>query len=232
MNTQHTAVADMMSGLMMVFLFIAVAFMLTQQKLVRSAEQESQTMRAIAAVAEHSRAQINQALNRAFARDFQRWDAELLHDNTVRFRAPDVLFEPGKADLTRRYQNILSDFFPRYVAILYRHRAELDAIRIEGHTSSDWGGIHDVGERFVRNMELSQQRALETLVYCYRLIGNEHEAAWLRTSLTGNGRSFGRPIRTLQGAEDPEASRRVEFRLLTRAEERLYRILAVQGAPS
>jgi outer membrane protein OmpA-like peptidoglycan-associated protein len=232
MNTEHTSVADMMSGLMMVFLFIAVAFMLTQQDLARSAEQKSQTMRAIAEVVEHGRAQINQALSRAFVRDFQRWDAELLHDNTVRFRAPDVLFEPGKADLTRHYQNILSDFFPRYVAILYRHRAEIEAIRIEGHTSSDWGEIQDVGERFVRNMELSQQRALETLVYCYRLISNGHEAAWLRTSLTGNGRSFERPIRTPQGAEEPAASRRVEFKVLTRAEERLYRILDVRGASS
>ena len=246
MDTGNTAVADMMSGLMMVFLFVAVAFMLNQQGVTQEAqrqrdraeelnqeiERQNAAMRAIAELAEKSREQINAELNQAFAADFARWDAELLQDNTVRFKAPEVLFQSGRADLTRDYRVILDAFFPRYVAILYRHREDIEAVRIEGHTSSDWQDSLDLSERFLRNMELSQARALATLNYCYPLVRNPERSAWLRGALVGNGRSFGRLIRDARGREDGLASRRVEFKVVTRAESRLYQILdQARGAP-
>lgn len=224
----YSAIADMMSGLMMVFLFIAVAFMLNQQAITKEVERQNDAMRAIAEMAEHGRISIYTALNQAFAADLSNWGAVLLPNNTVRFKAPDVLFEAGKAELTTRYKAILDVFFPRYVEILYKHKTELEAVRIEGHTSNDWGTVTDERESFVLNMGLSQERALETLKYGFQLITDKAQVAWLQKVLMGNGRSFGELI--YQDTENKiinaDASRRVEFKLVTTAEERLHSILA------
>ncbi|KOR29790.1 hypothetical protein TI04_07760 [Achromatium sp. WMS2] len=95
---------------------------------------------------------------------------ELLDDNTVRFKAPDVLFETGEDGLKAAYEAMLQDFFPRYVAILYAHRQVVKTIRIEGHTSSKWDNATNQPESFEKNFRLSQDRAREILTYSYPVI--------------------------------------------------------------
>jgi len=43
--------------------------------------------------------------------------------------------------------------------------------------------------------------------------------------LRANGLSFANPVLTADGSEDSERSRRVEFRVLTKTEDKIYRIL-------
>ncbi|KOR31800.1 hypothetical protein TI05_11330 [Achromatium sp. WMS3] len=225
-TTIHTSVTDMMSGLMMIFLFIAIAYMLEQEAITKDIKRQNQAMVEIAKVAERSRNHINQDLRQEFTADFTRWNVQLLDDNSVRFKAPDVLFEPGKAKLKPKYQKILQQFFPRYVAILYQHRDDIKVIRIEGHTSSDWGEEQDLRKRFEENFKLSQNRARETLLYSFRLIQDPAQAQWLQGVLMAAGRSFGQLLyQPNTQNEDSAASRRVEFKLITRAEEQLGRIL-------
>lgn len=230
-------------------------------------------MTAIAEVAEQSRLALHAALVREFGPDeLAAWEVEIEPDNTVRFRSPDVLFRAGSEQLTERYRQILAAFFPRYLRVLYRHdqahrrvagdgavpegepdpgRGEIYAINIEGHTSEDWGRDQDLSTRYIKNMKLSQDRAYETLRFCYCLfaaaenrecadaarlatVGASIEPAtllhWLHSTLKANGRSFAEP------RESAALSRRVEFRVITRAEERLYAILersrATQGNPT
>jgi len=217
---------DIMSGLMMVFLFISIAFMMEQEAITQEVLRQNRAMAKIAEIAEQSRQDINQALQQAFAKSFARWNIQLLHDNTVRFKAPDVLFKTNKAKLQPRYRTILQEFFPHYVAILYAHRAEIKAIRIEGHTSSYWQGEANPRRRFLKNLELSQDRARATLEYALLLIHNQDHIKWLQHVLMSTGRSSSRLL-YYEGTinEDPAASRRVEFKVVTKAEERLYRIL-------
>ncbi|CAK0760544.1 OmpA-like domain-containing protein [Gammaproteobacteria bacterium] len=259
-----SSIADMMSGLMMVFLFIAVVFMLAQQKTVKDiraerdqielqkeeiaaqkysmatiakmAEQkrdqielqkeeiaaQKDSMAAIAKMAEQNRDKLHSALNVEFRKNFSDWNVQLLEDNTVRFNAPEVLFQTGQTDLTDKYKKILDDFFPRYVQVLYKNREDIDAIRIEGHTSSEWGGQ----DGFMNNMKLSQERAFKTLQYGYAKVSNIDSDLlwWLHTVLGAQGFSFGRKI-VVGGQEDREHSRRVDFKVVTKAEEKLYQIL-------
>lgn len=225
-NTIHTTVADIMAGLMMVFLFIAIAFMLEQEAITKEVRHQNRAMTEIAEIAERSRQNLHQALRRAFAQDFVRWNVQLLKDNTVRFKAPDILFKTNKATLKPGYRTILQDFFPNYVAILYAHREEIQAIRIEGHTSSHWKGTADPLGRFFQNLKLSQERARNTLEYSLRLIKNPDHAQWLQKVLMSTGRSSGQPLYySGTKTEDPASSRRVEFKIITKAEERLYLIL-------
>jgi outer membrane protein OmpA-like peptidoglycan-associated protein len=213
----------MMSGLMMVFLLIAVAFMLDVQASKNEIERQKNDMAEIALMAERSRLQLNKELLAEFDRDLKQWNAEILKDNTVRFKSPQVLFESGKSTLRSRFKMILNHFFHRYINILQRYKLDIEAIRIEGHTSSDWRNTNDLTTRYLNNVELSQQRALATLKYCYLRL-TEKQQVWLRKVLRANGLSFAKPILT-QGKEDMEKSRRVEFKVVTKAEKKLYQIL-------
>ena len=37
-----------------------------------------------------------------------------------------------------QFKSILDSFFPRYIDILQNYQKDIIAVRIEGHTSSDW----------------------------------------------------------------------------------------------
>ena len=58
----------------------------------------------------------------------------------VKFHEPDVLFEQGRHEVTHRFQEILQEFFPRYLLIMNskKYQDSIEEIRIEGHTSSEW----------------------------------------------------------------------------------------------
>ncbi len=183
-------------------------------------------MAEIAEMAERSRLTLHHELLREFRDNLVQWNAEILADNTVRFKAPDILFEAGRSRLRRRFKLILADFFPRYVRILQAYEADIDAVRIEGHSSSDWQGTDDMTRRYLKNVELSQRRALATLEYCYQDTSvTVAQQKWLRTILRANGLSFARPILADNQTEDAEKSRRVEFKVVTKAEKKLYQIL-------
>jgi len=61
-------------------------------------------------------------------------------------------------------------------------------------------------------MALSQLRTRSVLEYCLQLPSVSVHKEWLRQILSANGLSSGRVI-TNNGLENPESSRRVEFRV-------------------
>ena len=225
MNKEYLGIADMMAGLMMIFLFIAVVFMLSVQHSKNEIERQKNAMADIALMVERNRQQLHQELLQTFASDLTQWNADILADNTVRFNAPNVLFKQGKSTLRPKFTAILQSFFPRYISILQRYRDDIEAIRIEGHTSSDWLNA-DMATRYLENVKLSQKRALSTLTYCYNLLKtSEEQRVWLQQVLRANGLSFAKLIRNADGSENPDKSRRVEFKVVTKTEQKLYQIL-------
>lgn len=210
-------IADMMSGLMMVFLFISVAYMIEIRR-------EQQTVRDIAHTYKQTRLALNQALKREFRQDIRDWKAEIRPDNTIVFYAPEVLFKTGSSEITSRFQETLNNFFPRYLKVLRGFINDIEEIRIEGHTSSDWEGADDTQTRYLNNMNLSQQRASSVLKYCYGRTVPAYRS-WFIQSVHAVGMAYSRPGRNDHGIVDPAQSRRVEFRALTRAHERIENIL-------
>ena len=77
----------------------------------------------------------------------------------------------------------------------------------------------------MRNMELSQARTRKALDFVLSLDSLQPNVAWLRSITTANGRSFSQPIKGLDGKEDPLQSQRVEFRVVTNAEEKMTQLL-------
>ena len=118
---------------------------------------------------------------------------------------------------------------PRYLAVLSSQewRDEISEIRIIGHTSSAWGGsgiIDNEETRYIRNAKLSQERSYEVLEYIYTLPMDPEQRTWLRKVLRATGASYAEPV-LINGAEDEEKSRRVEFHAIRRADEKIYDIL-------
>jgi outer membrane protein OmpA-like peptidoglycan-associated protein len=212
--------SDLMTGLMMIFMLISVISM-------QQVEAKRNAIRQVAQQYTSSRQDLYEELHTTFAPDLKRWHARLDPDLTVRFDQPNVLFDTGQAVLKDNFKTILSEFFPRYVAIISapKFRDTVKEIRIEGHTSSTWGGAVSADEAYFRNMELSQSRTRSTLEYVLLLPQVSGEKAWLTRKLTANGLSSSQTLKNPDGSEDVEGSQRVEFRIRTDAESRLDEIL-------
>lgn len=217
-SAKWLGVSDLMAGLMMVFLFIAVSYM-------RPILETQEAIESTVVAWNETELEIFEALKREFEPQLPRWDAELQEDLTVRFRAPDVLFDTGKATLKPRFKEILNEFFPRYLRVLSEHRASIVEVRIEGHTSSAWLGAVSEDEAYFNNMELSQARTRSTLEYCLALPEILEHKEWARALITANGLSSSRPVTHVDGSENADASRRVEFRIRTNTKERILEIL-------
>ena len=212
------SVSDLMAGLMVVFLFIAIALM-------RNAIIAADGMRNVAIAYKQAQVDIYNSLMEEFKGDLEEWDAKIDRNTlTFEFRSPDVLFQTGEITLSERYRNLLSDFFPRYMEVLEPYKGSISEIRIEGHTSSVWGKASPT-EAYFRNMALSQGRTRSVLNYIYSLASVSHHRDWIKRNIAAVGLSSSKAIITNDGREDLLRSRRVSFRVITNADVRIRQIL-------
>lgn len=212
--------ADLMTGLMMMFMLIAIIFMV-------KVESDAKKVKDIALIYDEMREQLYQDLHAEFEKNLPSWGAELGHDLSLRFKEPSVLFDIGRDTLKPRFVQILDDFFPRYVHILSdeKYKNAIEEIRIEGHTSSIWSGDTSVNEAYFSNMALSQSRTRSVLPYVLTLAQVQKQQDWLKAHLTANGLSSSKLVYHGDGTENKEGSQRVEFRVRTNADARISEIL-------
>lgn len=214
------SVSDLMAGLMMVFLFISVALM-------RDAMVERDKIKEVAETYQQTQQAIYIALLTEFKADLKQWGAEIDRETlSLNFTAPDVLFANGKANLTDNFQEILDDFFPRYLDVLESYKPIIQEIKIEGHTSSRWNHDSSDYEAYFKNMRLSQSRTRAVLGYVMTLnsVRIEHYS-WVKGNVAAVGYSSSKPTLKANGGEDESRSRRVSFRVITNAEEQIRKIL-------
>jgi len=214
-------IADLMSGLMIVFLFISVTYML-------NVNREKDRIQEIAVTYNKLQTRLYDDLNNAFRGDLEKWGA-VIDESTlsVRFESPEILFGTGSSEIKPRFQNILNDFFPRYIEILYgeKYRNDIEEIRIEGHTSSEWLKKTTEIQAYFNNMELSQNRTRAVLEYVLSSTNMSNDKKdWVKKTTTANGLSSSKLIFENE-IEDKERSRRVEFRVRTNAETQIVKIL-------
>ena len=215
-------VSDLMAGLMMVFLFIAIALM-------RSALLDKEKIVEIAVTYQENQVAIYKELLNEFEKDLDVWDAEIDEQSlTFTFRSPDILFDIGKIELKENYKALLDDFFPRYMGVLENYKHSISEVRIEGHTSSDWNSLPR-DEAYFMNMTLSQGRTRSVLSYIYQIPSVIKSKDWIRSTFSAVGFSSSRLIFKdgVGGEEDMVRSRRVTFRVITDADIQLRKILEV-----
>ena len=214
-------ISDLMSVLMMVFILISIAYML-------KVESEKQKIKEIAVASNELQNKLYDDLNLEFEKDLEKWDAELDKSTlSIRFNSPEILFDVGSADLKPDFKKIIDNFFPRFMNILLEeaYKDEIAEIRIEGHTSSKWRGVENKTDAYILNMDLSQNRTKEVLTYILKNQNNKDRRGWVMSYVTANGLSSSKPITNEDGTELFSRSRRVEFRVKTKAEDKIAKIL-------
>jgi len=208
------SVSDLMSGLMMVFLFIAVAYMYNMQNIAKSYVDTKQ--------------EIYDALYMEFKSDLSKKDWGAYIDPktlTITFNAPNIQFATNQTKLKEEYQSVLNNFFPRYLNVLMNYKESINEVRIEGHTDSKWSDASDETHAYFKNMVLSQGRSRSVLEYVYSLEGVQQLEKWMKRNIVAVGFSSSKTIKDVDGNENEEASRRVSFRVITNAEESIDQML-------
>lgn len=215
--------ADLMTVLMVIFLFMAISYMIVIKK-----KQNAQNK--IFQEYEKTKISLFQELDSTFRKDAQRWNLKLDRDLSIKFTNPQVLFDEGSSQIKPEFKNILSVFLPKYLGVVMqdKYKDKIAEIRIEGHTNTK--PINITNDPYIDNMELSQNRARNVLAYlrtqdCFTSLGNDKQAR-LQYWLTANGLSFGRTVDASDSLTffsgnpiDNDKSRRVEFRIVTTSDE-------------
>lgn len=206
-NEHWVSMSDLMAGLMMVFMFISIAYM-------HYVRIEKEKIKEVAVAYENAQLQLYNALDIEFAKDLQDWDAEIDKQTLeVRFKSPDVLFGLGSTELKPKFKLILDDFFPRYLKVLDNYQEHITEVRIEGHTSTDWTGTTNPDIAYFNNMALSQGRTRAVLQYVYDIKNIATHQQWVKSKFAAVGYSSAHPILDKTGKEDPNRSRRVTSKL-------------------
>jgi flagellar motor protein MotB len=107
--------SDIMTGLMVIFMFIAVSYMLEVQKKQKQRDDLFEEFQA-------TKESIYLSLDSAFREDFLRWKVELDKDLSIKFTNPEVLFESGQTNIRPEFQEILNNFLPRYFEIILQDK--------------------------------------------------------------------------------------------------------------
>lgn len=222
--------SDLMSGLMMIFLLVAIVFMVQVKRDEAAVVEAQNRVKSIVVLYTDLRAKLYNDLETEFRDDFQKWRASLGRDLSIRFGEPSIQFDTGASLIKPGFAAILDDFFPRYVRILTSqpYRDAIEEVRIEGHTSSIWKD-KTPEQAYYENMRLSQDRTRSVLEYVFSLSRVRDQLSWLLPRVTANGLSSARRIFLSNGGEDFVASQRVEFRVRTNAEDRLAQVLKALG---
>ncbi len=199
-------------------------FIQKQKKLI---EAQKKKIERIVETYDNLKTNLHKKLNSEFEKDLGKWKAEIDKKTlSIRFKEPDVFFNTGDAEIKSKFQEILKDFFPRYIKILTseKYKDDIEEIRIEGHTSSLWKGSKDRDAAYFYNMKLSQDRARAVLEFALGLDELKGLKNWIIKHVTANGLSYSQRI-MIKNSEDYRKSRRVEIRVRTKAEKRIEQIL-------
>lgn len=135
-------------------------------------------------------------------------------DLTIEFIDPSLYFKVGKYILTPQQQMFLGGFSKKLIPFLHANKSIINALEINGHTSSEWGGAKFT-MRYLKNAKLSMNRAYSTLNYMFQT-QNQEAQNWLTEILKGSGYSYAKKV-MINEKEDKELSRRVAFKIILNA---------------
>ena len=218
------SISDVMAGLMVIFLFIAISYMVSANDPIEKLTALKDKVANLLDAYRNSQRALSKELQREFEDDLVKWTGYLdMEKLSIRYKKP---FAQGDAAVPNSFKYVLRDFFPRYIAILTKpeYKDNIAEIRIEGHTSSEWHHEATLDEAYFNNMELSQNRSRNVLRYVLGIKNSKisQNKAWIKENMTANGLSSSQPILDAIGellVENKEESRRVEFRVVTKSEK-------------
>lgn len=223
------SISDIMTGLMVIFMFIAISYIMEAQNKQAERDEIFEEFKA-------TKEELYNELDSTFKDDFKRWEVELGRDLSIKFTNPEILFAPARSSLKPEFRKILWEFFPKYLDIVLqeKYKEKISEIRIEGHTDSI--PHYSDPDPYIGNVMLSQERATRVFSFLrrhpyYQTLSSQNEER-LRFWLTANGLSYGRTLDsgkkltylTSQPINN-KFSRRVEFRIITTSEKLVDKVI-------
>lgn len=216
------SVSDLMTGLMIIFLFIAISYIKQVQDHVSDISDYVEVKQ-----------NLHDKLVREFKGDTARWVMSIGKDLSMKFNNSKVQFAQGSWDISPNFKNTLDEFLPRYFNILLNDtlRYHITEVRIEGHTDNvPYPRLNS--DPYLANVILSQRRSLAVLEYFrnmnYYKDLSDDKKEMLEFWFTANGLSYGKALDVSgnyfffqKDKIDLDRSRRVEFRIITDSEKLL-----------
>lgn len=199
-NIFWTTMADLLLGLAIIFMTLFVLAMtgFTQQSL----EQKKQQIE----------------VNKELIENLKKANIDAQVDPmTGDIKISDLeLFEVSSYNLSPKGKAYLDKLVPIYINTIFSKEELVDQIEniiIQGHTDSQsYSGIKNPDEQYMRNMNLSLQRANSVADYVFHTSYDKKYSDKLKSMLVVEGKSYSEPI-LVNGKEDYNKSRRVEMRL-------------------
>ena len=207
------SISDMMTGLMMIFLFIAIIYI----------QEIRMTFGELDAVRER----ICSQLETEFSEDKKNWNMSICEGGLLVKFNNDGFFLADSPELTEEFKTLLRDFYPRFKKILWKHIDSIEELRIEGHASSEAKGRSKL-DAYIYNTELSQGRSFNVMNFVlslYEINKSSDFLFWSYNNLTAHGMSSSELILSSDGIEDAKASRRVDIRIRAKAEATLLDLI-------
>lgn len=222
--------SDIMTVLMIIFLFISISYMMQVKKEQAQRDEIFEEFKA-------TKEELYNELNTVFKDDFQKWDVQLDKDLSIKFTNPDVLFQSGRTDIRPYFSEILNKFLPKYFDIILqkKYQDKISEIRVEGHTDNVPAPQYDK-DPYIANTLLSQERSAEVIKHFREMVYFKNlstkDITLIEYLLTANGLSYGRTVDdngnlTINSNRpiNNEKSRRVEFRIITTSDKLIDKVL-------
>lgn len=227
------SVSDLMTGLMVIFMFIAVAY-------IKRVQDSTSILNDFV----ENKQELHDKLKDKFENEEKEGILTIGGDLSMRFQQAQSLFETGSWQLRPEFQSQLAEILPKYLNILLNDslRTKIREIRIEGHTDMRPYPSIDP-DPYIANLILSQRRALSVMQFMRKLpeykAYSDNDKRLLEYWFTANGLSYGRALDknneiayVSQKPADLDKSRRVEFRIITAGEEVLEHFVQQQPSQS
>lgn len=220
-DTSASAVSDLMAGLMVIFMLIAVLFMFQLESERRKSEIAVQQIAGLKEAFDSRETEIQRDLQN-LGQKFDGVDGVRVETSTLQqsIYSPRILFATGESDLSSQFESFLSKYCPEFIDLVLERSEFVESVRIEGHTDDTWSSENDETERYLRNMNLSQARSATVLELCVRLSQSTSGFSEIRKIFSASGRSFSE-LRFDGELIDLPRSRRVDFTIRTFAQARL-----------
>lgn len=216
------SVSDLMTGLMIIFLFIAIAY-------IKKVDSNQTILKDFV----ENKQELHDKLIEKFKNEAKDSIITIGGDLSMRFQNAESLFDDGSWVLKPEFKKQLSVILPKYLDVILNDslKYKIREIRIEGHTNDVAFPSIDP-DPYMANLILSQRRALSVMYFLrnmpeYKNYSKEDKKL-LEYWFTANGLSYGHALdynneyALSTGKKiDREKSRRVEFRIITSGEELL-----------
>ena len=129
---------------------------------------------------------------------------------SITLSGKNLLFAPKEYHLSNKQKKFLKPFTKKLLDFLQKHKEEIAALEIAGHTSSEWESAKTLKNRYNNNMNLSLKRSYSVSRFLIET-QNKNNIQLLSKLLKDSGYSFAKRIKNKDGSEQKERSRRVVF---------------------